>query len=241
MTNINSSIIRNHILSMKDEKYREFHSRLVPGEDKIIGVRVPVLRQYAKELYKIGGGKIDALLDVVGNEYYEEIMLQGMLIGLQKKVDIKKYFKQIDNFVPKITNWGICDVFCAGLKEVKKYQAETWEYLKKYLCSSEEFHVRFGLVMLLDYYIDEDHIDEILSMVQEVVHEGYYVKMAQAWLLSICFVKFYDKTKIFMEKAEFDTFTYNKALQKARESYRIEPERKEELKLMKRGVSRYEI
>lgn len=234
--NKGTEIIREKLISMKDDKYREFHSKLVPGEENIIGIRVPVMRQYAKELYRRNNGEIETLLDVIGNEFYEEIMLQGMLIGLQKKVDIDKYLKQIDEFVPKITNWGICDVFCAGLKEVKKYRDETWEHLKKYLYSSEEFYIRYGLVMLLDYYIDEEHIDDILAIVQEIVHDGYYVKMAQAWLISICFVKFYDTTKAFMRECTLDDFTYNKALQKARESHRIESDRKEELKRMKRGV-----
>lgn len=234
--NLTAEIIREKIISMKDDKYREFHSRLVPGEDKIIGVRVPVMRQYAKELYKESGKDADRLISIIGSEYYEEIMLQGMLIGLQKNVNVDDYFRQIDGFVPKIKNWGICDVFCAGLKEVKKHRTETWDYLQKYLGSSKEFYIRFGLVMLLDYYIDEEHIDEILRIAENIKHDGYYVKMAQAWLVSICFVKFYDRTKLFMKSADFDDFTYNKALQKARESYRIESDRKEELKRMKRGV-----
>ena len=136
---INRESIREHIFSLRDEKYKDFHSALVPGEETIVGVRVPVLRKYAKELYGEYGGEAEELIDIIGDDYYEEIMLQGMIIGLQKKISIDRLFAQIDSFVPKIKNWAVCDVFCAGLKQVKKYPQETYEFLQKYLDSSEEF------------------------------------------------------------------------------------------------------
>ena len=231
-TEINRKTIKEDIFELQDDGYREFHSSLVPGEDKIIGVRVPVLRKYAKELYSRYAGDTEELIGIIDDEYYEEIMLQGMLIGFQKKIGADSLFRQIDGFVPKIRNWGICDVFCAGLKQVKKYPEE---FLQKYLDSSEEFNIRFGLVMLLDYYINEDYLHKILKKTEEIKHEGYYVKMAAAWLISICFVRFYDETLEFMKRCRLDDFTYNKALQKARESFRITPEQKDELKGMKKG------
>lgn len=234
-TEINRKTIKEDIFELQDDGYREFHSSLVPGEDKIIGVRVPVLRKYAKELYSRYAGDTEELIGIIDDEYYEEIMLQGMLIGFQKKIGADSLFRQIDGFVPKIRNWGICDVFCAGLKQVKKYPEETYEFLQKYLDSSEEFNIRFGLVMLLDYYINEDYLHKILKKTEEIKHEGYYVKMAAAWLISICFVRFYDETLEFMKRCRLDDFTYNKALQKARESFRITPEQKDELKGMKKG------
>ena len=237
---INREKIRNVLFSLQDEKYREFSSKLSPGEETIIGVRTPALRKYANELYKEHvikqGVDLNVLLEEIGDDCYEEIILQGMLIGLQKKVDKDRLFKQIDEFVPKIKNWAVCDAFCGGLKETKKFREDTYDFLQKYLDSDEEYAIRFGLVMLLDYYIDEEYIDRILAKTEEITHEAYYVKMAAAWLVSICFVKLYDRTKAFMENCKLDDFTYNKALQKARESYRITPEQKEELKLMKRKV-----
>lgn len=226
--------IRQHLLEIKDDKYREFHSRLVPGEDLIIGVRIPVLRKYARELMNRHEGAVDGLISSIGDEYYEEIVLRGMIIGLEKNPDKTWLFSQIDDFVPRIKNWGVCDVFCGGLKAVKKYKTETYEFLQQYIDSHKEFDKRFGIVMLLSYYIDDEYVDDVLKRVERIRHEGYYVKMAVAWLISICFVKFYDKTKAFMEECEIDDFTYNKALQKARESYRITDEQKEELNLMKR-------
>ncbi len=226
--------IRQHIFSLKDDKYREFHRGLVPGEDTMIGVRVPVLRQYAKELYREYDGSGGSLIELIGDDYYEEIMLQGMIIGLQKKIGMDKLFRQIDGFVPKIKNWAVCDVFCAGLKQVKKYPEETYEFLQKYLSSQQEYFIRFGLVMLLDYYVNEEYLAGVLKTTEKITHEGYYVKMAAAWLISVCFVKFYDETKAFMKGCSLDDFTYNKALQKARESLRITTEQKDELKGMKR-------
>ena len=106
--------------------------------------------------------------------------------------------------------------------------------MKKYLSSEREFDVRFALVMLTGYYIDEEYIDRVLEISKNIKHEGYYAKMANAWLLSICFVKFYDKTVEFIKGAGLDIFTHNKAIQKARESRRIDPQRKEELLKMKK-------
>ena len=232
---INRENIREHIFSLKDSKYREFHSSLVPGEETIIGVRVPVLRKYAKELYSAYKGAAQELIELIGDDYYEEIMLQGMIIGLQRKIDPDMLFRQIDDFVPKIKNWAVCDIFCGGLKEVRKYPEKTYGFLQKYLDSTEEYHIRFGVVMLLQYYINEEYLHRILERAESISHEGYYVRMAVAWLISICFVKFYDETLEFMKKSSLDDFTYNKAIQKARESLRITTEQKEQLKKMKRS------
>ena len=114
--------IKKELKQLVDEKYREFHKGLCPGTENILGIRVPVLRDYAKKLAK--EYEIKELLKNIDNEYYEEIMLQGMLIGLEKDKDkdkgIQNILKDIEEFVPKIDNWAVCDVFCAGLKMTKK-------------------------------------------------------------------------------------------------------------------------
>ncbi len=227
-------IICEDLQSLSDPKYREFQGGLIPGENRLLGVRIPVLRQYAGEIYAKCGKQADTLLQEIGDNYYETIVLQGMIIGMQKKIPREKLFAQIESFVPKIRNWGICDTFCAGLKEVRRYPDETWDFLQKYLRSDKEFEIRFAIVMMLDYYINEKYLERLFKASESVHHDGYYVKMAVAWLLSICFVKFYDETLMFMKKAELDDFTYNKALQKARESRRISKEQKEKLQAMKR-------
>ena len=222
--------IKEKLFELSDQKYKEFHSGLCPGTDNIIGVRVPILRNYAKELAK--KYNIEALLQEIDNQYYEEIMLQGMLIGIEKQ-DFNTLQKQIIQFVPKIDNWAICDVFCAGLKQTKKHKKEMWNFLQKYLKSNKEFETRFGIVMILDYYIEEEYLKNIFAIFDDITSDAYYVQMAVAWAISICLIRFYNETIKYLRIAKLDKFTYNKALQKAIESYRITKEQKEELKNMK--------
>ena len=225
--------IKEKLLELADPKYKEFHSGLCPGTDNIIGVRVPVLRNYAKELAK--EYQINELLKQIDNQYYEEIMLQGMLIGLAKQ-DFKTIQKQIEEFVPKIDNWAVCDVFCAGIKVTKKKKEEMWHFIQKYLLSDQEFEIRFAVVMILDYYIEEDYLEKDFKIFDAITSQAYYVQMAVAWAISIALIKFYDKTIKYLENAKLDNFTYNKALQKAIESYRITDDRKEKLRQMKKRV-----
>ena len=228
------NIIRKELFQLQDLKYREFHNALVPGEEKLIGIRVPVLRQYAKDLMKSCKMDTDSLINSIGDEYYEEVLLRGMIIGLQKKPEKEILFRQISEFVLLIRNWGICDTFCAGLKELKKYPDDTYTFLLHYLESDKEYDIRFGVVMLLSYYINEEYLQRLFMHAEKICHDGYYVKMAVAWMLSICFVQYYEETKDFMRVADLDDFIYNKALQKARESLRLTAEQKDELAAMKR-------
>lgn len=223
--------IRKHLFELQDKKYQEFHSGLCPNTNNIIGIRIPVLRKYAKELIK--QYEIEILLKNIGNKYYEEIMLQGMLIGLAKK-EINEILKYIKEFVPKIDNWAVCDTFCTGLKITYKYKERIWDFIQPYFKSDKEFEIRFGIVMLLAYYIDEEYIEQDLKILNNLRHEGYYVKMAVAWAISVCLVKFYDKTIKFLTQNSLDDFTYNKSIQKAIESYRITNEQKEILRSMKK-------
>lgn len=223
--------IREKIFELADEKYKEFHSGLCPNTNNIVGVRVPVLRNYAKELAK---GDFRNYLTNAKDEYYEEVMLQGMVIGLAK-MELEERLDYIKRFVPKIDNWAICDVFCAGLKFVNKNKEKVWKFLKQYLKSNKEFEIRFGVVMLLDFYITEDYIDRVIKILNEIKHEGYYVKMAVAWAISICYIKFPKETMKLLQENELDDFTYNKALQKIIESYRVSEEDKKMIRTMKRG------
>ena len=224
--------IKEELKGLADKKYKEFHRGLCPGTENILGVRVPILRNYAKKLAK--EYEIKALLENIDNEYYEEIMLQGMLIGLEKDKDIQNILKDIEIFVPKIDNWGVCDVFCAGLKITKKHLQEMWNFLQKYVTSDKEFEIRFGVVMILDYYITEEYLERIFAIFDSIKSNQYYVQMAVAWAISICLIKFYDKTINYLKTSHIDKFTYNKALQKAIESYRITDEQKSFLRKMKK-------
>lgn len=222
--------IRKKIFELADEKYKEFHSGLCPNTNNIIGVRVPILRNYAKEIAK---GNFRKYLKEAQDEYYEEIMLQGMVIGLAK-MECEERLDYITKFIPKIDNWAICDVTCAGLKFTKKNLEVVWSFLQTYLKSNKEFELRFVIVMLLDFYIIEEYIDKVIQILDSVKHEGYYVKMAIAWTISVSYVKFPNKTMKYLKNNTLDNFTYNKALQKIIESYRVTEEDKKTIRAMKR-------
>ena len=224
--------IREDLLSLQDKKYKEFHSSLCPGTDNIIGVRIPTLRNYAKKLSKQEKSK--KYISFNKTIYYEEVMLQGMLIGFIKNADIKDVFELIKNFVPKIDNWAVCDIFCAGLKIVNKNKEIVWNFIQKYLKSKKEFELRFAIVMILDYFIDEKYINEALDIFDNIKHDGYYVKMAVAWAISVAFVKFPKITMKYLHTTKLDDWTYNKSLQKICESLRVTKQTKKTVKEMKR-------
>lgn len=225
--------IKKDLINLADSKYKKFHSNLCPGTNNILGVRVPVLRNYAKEISK--DNNLEELLKMIDDEYYEEIMLQGMLIGLEKNISFEKLEQYIKAFVPKIDNWAVCDVFCAGLKITKKYKKEMNILIKEYLKSNKEFEIRFAIVMILDYYIEDTYLEEDFEIFNKVKSDQYYVKMAIAWAISICLIKYYNKTYEYLKNNKsLDMWTYNKAIQKAIESYRITNEQKEKLRKMKK-------
>lgn len=224
--------IKKKLLELSDPKYKEFHGELCPGTENIIGVRVPVLRKYAQELFREKDWK--KTIEEIDNEYYEEIMLQGMLIGQAKNEDINTILKYVEKYVPKIDNWAICDVFCAGLKVTKKYKKEMWKFIQKYLKSDKEFEIRFAVVMILDYYIDEEYLKEDFKIFDDIKYEGYYVKMAVAWAISVCLIKYYEDTIEYLKTSKIDNWTYNKAIQKAIESYRISDSQKNFLRKLKK-------
>ena len=218
--------VKQDLLALKDEKYKEFQKKICPGVNNIIGIRIPILKSYAKK----NNGKVN--IDAIPNDYYEEIMLKGILIGMQKELD----FKKIKHYITLINNWAICDTFCASLKKVKNNKEKMWDFLIKYLYSQKEFEVRFAVVIILDYYMEEEYIEKVLDTLKTVKHDGYYAKMAVAWAYSLCFIKFFDKTKKEFEaikKENPDKFIYNKSIQKAIESYRISEENKNILRKMK--------
>jgi len=222
--------VKEKLRSLADEKYRTFTSQLLPGTDNILGVRLPQLRKLARE---IAGGNWQEYINTADDEYFEEVMLKGMVIGLVK-TDAEERLRFIRDFIPRISNWSVCDSFCAGLKFAAKNKELVWSFLQPYFRSDREFDIRFAVVMGMDYFIDEEHIDEFLSIIDNIRHDGYYVKMAAAWALSVCFVKFPEKTMAYLKNNSMDDFTYNKALQKIIESNRIDSDTKTLIRSMKR-------
>ena len=222
--------LRDKLFELSDDKFETFHSRLCPNTDNIIGVRLPLLRQLAKEIAK---GDWRNFLSNSKEEYYEEILINGLVIAYAK-CDVEERLNYIESFVPKIDNWAICDSFCNTLKFVNKNKEIMWEFIQPYLKSYNEFEIRFAVVIILNYYITEDYIDLVLKTLDNIKHDGYYVKMAVAWAISMCFIKFEEKTMAYLKDNSLDDFTYNKSLQKICESLRVDKNTKELIKSMKR-------
>lgn len=223
--------IRNKIEELADEKYKKFHTSLCPNTIEIVGVRVPLLRNLAKEIVK--EGNVEEYLEKALDNSYEEILLQGMALGAWK-TSIENFAKYLEKFIPKINSWAVCDVSVAGFKITKKNMEYMWNFIQKYLKSKNEFELRFAIVMLLDFYMTDEYIDRVLQILNNIKHEGYYVKMAVAWTLQVAFVKFPEKTMKFLENDSIDDWTYNKALQKIIESYRVDDNTKEKIRNMKK-------
>lgn len=226
--------IQTELINAADKRYREFNSSLLPGTDNVLGVSIPKLRKFAKQLAKeLTTEEWSTFVKDATPTYYEETMLQGMVISLTK-MELQDRIPYVKMFIHRINNWAVCDIFCGELKTtVNKHKEYMWDFIQTYLKSDQEFELRFGIVMLL-HYIDSEYIDHILIYSDTFRHEGYYAKMAMAWLLSICFVKFPEKTMNQLEQSNLDNWTYNKALQKIVESLRVDKATKEIIKSMKR-------
>lgn len=220
-----------------DEKYRDFNSSLIPGEaSPMLGVRMPKIRGIAKAIAKENGWEYIRAVEETEKEgpvYHEELLLHGIIIGYLKCGDDERK-ELLDRFAPVINNWAVCDCSCMTYKFMKKNQEEWFSYLLKYIESPREYEIRFAVVSMLDHFVTEPFIDRVLTCMDGIHHEGYYVKMAVAWAVSVCFVKFPEKTKVFLRKNRLDDFTQNKSIQKIRESYRVKKEDKEEILQWKR-------
>jgi 3-methyladenine DNA glycosylase AlkD len=222
--------IRAQLIEQADLKYQAFSSRLLPSISNILGVRLPHLRKIA---LKISKDDWRGYLQAAPNEYYEEVMLQGMLIGYAK-VDFDEVLAYISAFTPQIDNWAICDSFCAGLKITKQNKEGMYLFLQDYLASDKEFDLRFAAVMLLNYYVEEEYIEKVLIHLDMIKHEAYYVKMAVAWAIATCYTKHPEPTLRYLRANTLDDFTYNKALQKIVESLQIDSETKELIRGLRR-------
>lgn len=225
--------IRGQIEVLAEPQYQTFTSKLLPGVSNILGVRLPNLRKIAKEIAK---GDWRTYLNNASDESYEEIMLQGMVIGYVKS-SLQELIPFIEKFIHKIDNWSVCDSFCSGLKVTKIYKEEMWLFLQSYFQKAGEFEVRFGVVMLLNYYLDEVYIEPVCKIFDDIRHDGYYVKMAVAWAISIYYIRFPEAMEAYLKNNKLDDFTYQKSLQKICESRAVDNIAKERIRKMKKGIT----
>ena len=222
--------IHEQLLALSEPEFQKFSSSLLPGTNNILGVRLPALRKLAK---KIAKGDWRAYLASEEDRSFEEIMLQGMVIGYVR-ADLPELLERIAAFVPKIDNWSVCDSFCSGLKIARKEPEAIWDFLQPYLHTEREFEACFGVVMLLFYFIEDLHIRRVLALLDQIPSKEYYARMAVAWAISICFVRFPALTMEYLKtENSLDDFTYHKALQKITESNCVNRETKAVIRRMK--------
>lgn len=226
--------IKRKLLKLQNEEYKKFNQKLCPDTNlKMLGIKIPVLRTIAKEIVK---DNPEEYLKNVKNEYFEEVILEGLVIAYSK-MPIEEKLKLIKNFIPKIDSWAINDTFCPTLKIKDNEKELVWDFLQPYLQSEKEFEVRFAVILMLDYYITDEYVDKVILKLDQVKNDGYYAKMAVAWTIAEIGIKYNEKAMKYLKgQNNLDKFTYNKALQKLKESYRIDPEQKEELKKLYRKL-----
>lgn len=221
---------REDLLNISANKYKEFQSKLVPNVSSIMGVSIPDIRKYSKKLTD------EDKLYYINNydcKYLEEVILMGLII-CDLKLDIEEILKYTEKYINLIDNWCSCDIFCSSFHITNQNKKVVFSFLDRYLYSNDEFYIRFGLVMLINYFICDEYIDDVFKIIDNVKCSKYYDKMAHAWLISMVYLKYKDRTIAYLKKCNLDKFTYNKSIQKIIESNKVSKEEKEFIRSLKK-------
>ena len=227
---ITAEMVRHRLMDLAEPEYRAFHSQLVPGEENILGVRLPKMRALAREL---AGNDWEEWFDKAEDVYYEETMVRGLVLAYSK-MDAEKKLDYVKTFIKDIHNWAVCDTFCNTLKDADKYQEMYWDFLEPYFDSEEEYHARFAAVMLLCHFVKEEYREKAIERLKRIHQDGYYAKMGAAWAISVYFVAFPKEMLAYLRGEHgLEEFTYRKSLQKITESYRVSKDMKTIIKEMR--------
>ena len=224
--------IRQELEKIAEENYRIFTAKLIPNIDNLLGVRLPKLRKIAKKIIQTD---YEYYLAMDNPLYFEEVMLQGMIIG---KINLpwtkRSYY--VKQFISKINNWSVCDSFCCGLKFEVSEKELVWQFLQPYFASEAPYNIRFAVVMLLFHFVDNEYAQKAFTLFNQIKNDDYYVKMAVAWAISIYFRQLPTLTMPYLQKNQLDDWTYNKALQKITESLKVDCNTKNIIRSMKRKI-----
>ncbi len=226
---MNRDEIVEELFRLRDEKYAAMQVKIIPTvePDRIIGVRTPELRVFAKELSK--DPDISDFLKALPHRYFDEDQLHAFVISLEK--DFDRCIEETEAFLPFIDNWATCDQLSP--KAFKKDPEKLLPCICKWIASDRTYTVRFAIGMLMQYFLDEGFSTEYADMVAEIRSEEYYINMMIAWYFATALAKQYGKILPYLEEKRLDDWTHNKAIQKSVESYRITPEQKTYLKTLK--------
>lgn len=222
--------VLKRLFEMQDKDYALFQGKLVPNiESKLmIGVRVPLLRKFAKELIKENGQ--EGFLQELPHKYYDENMLHAILLSEMK--DYGDCIKRVNEFLPYVDNWAVCDILSP--KVFKKNKDDLLNEIYKWSKSEKTYTCRFGVGMLMSFFLDGDFKKEYLKLPANIKSEEYYINMMIAWFFTTALTKQWEYTLPYIEEGRLATWVHNKTIQKARESYRIDKEKKEYLSSLKR-------
>jgi 3-methyladenine DNA glycosylase AlkD len=223
--------IRERFLSRADHDMKEFGGKIiVPRGYQVIGIRTPVMRAFAKE---ICNGDWRSYLDGIDDKYHEDMILRGFIIAHAKMDDNERY-ELVRKFIPGIDNWAICDTFCSALNVNKKNADAVWKFIIPYLGTNDEFQIRFAVAMMILHFVNTEYVKNVIRHMETIKHDAYYVKMAVAWCLSVCFIKFPEETMPCLKNNTLDDFTFSKTLSKITDSFRVSDDVKHEIRKMRR-------
>ena len=222
--------IQKRLFELSDEKNADFSAKLIPGIDreKFLGVRIPASRKLAKEIIKENEHK--DFLNSLPHKYYDENILHSILISEIKDYD--ECIKYIDEFLPYVDNWAVCDTMSP--KAFKNKHERLMNDILRWVDSDQTYTIRFGLKILMAHFLDNDFKKEYLEIPAKIKSDEYYINMMIAWFYATALAKQWDSTIVYIENGVLDKWVHNKAIQKARESYRITTEQKEYLKPLKK-------
>ena len=226
--------IRKELEIIAEENYRIFAAKLIPNIDNLLGVRLPKLRKIAKKIVQLD---YEYYLAMDNHLYFEEVMLQGMIIG-EIKLPWTERSRYVKQFISKINNWSVCDSFCCGLKFEVSEKELVWQFLQSYFASDKPYDIRFAVVMLLFYFVDDEYAQKAFTLFDQIKNDDYYVKMAVAWAISIYFRELPTLTMSYLQKNQLDDWIYNKALQKITESLKVDSSTKIIIRSMKRKINK---
>ena len=219
--------MQKSLISMGEKEYREFSSKLIPTVDKskVIGIRIPFLRKYAKSLENY-----ESFLNELPHKYFEENNLHAFLIEREQNFD--RCIEKLDAFLPYVDNWATCDSMKP--KVLKKEPEKLLKHIERWINSKDVYAIRYAINLLMSFYLDENFDKKHLTVVANIKSNEYYINMMRAWYFATALAKRYEETLPYIEKKVLDVWTHNKTIQKATESLRISKEKKQYLKTLKR-------
>ncbi len=227
--NQNSNALQKRLFSLQDKTYKAFQSKLLPtvDPDTVIGIRTPILRKFALEFSKTKEASV--FTEILPHVYYEENNLHAFLI--ESIGDFEKTVSSLERFLPYVDNWATCDMMSPKIFTEQK--EKLLPYVEKWLTSEHVYTARFGLVMLMKHYLDEEFSPECLEKANAVSGESYYIEMAKAWFFAEALVKQYDHTILYLQEKKLSPWVHNKTISKACDSFRITSETKEILRALR--------